>query len=640
MTAHVHFPSRKSPRSRAYRYRSRSVLNTPEFNSSARSVSLWKRLVSFLRKSSVIFLSLCMIGALAAAIARIAFPEYIVTVQQFEIAPEVATKLSITGKGASDIVIDILNRTATDGSLFEGSDYYRYDQHGAQPVILKGTIKVPVENSYGIEVNGISIDSLFKVYDKIRYQQWIIGGDIVSSPEGIVAKIRLNCDGSAKSWQTDPRPHAVASKLIENATALMLAEENPELLGRAYLREGQYTEGAKVFQQWALRYPRDWKPFYYLGLSYDYGGEGQKASNLANWSAQIMNDQKNMKLDGSRKSKRGLIDQDAVIGFGKVTQVVWDTRYASNPDALSQMDKVKARDTLEQAIRSLHTLSDADKDPMYKIQLARALDQKAAVEASLSSTSADAYTDQKQAVDLLEVVVRQMPNNGGLHEQHGILLQHLVSIEQKQGKPPDVIKNAQEREITELTKALKLQPTQPSPLWGVVYALLDSKRSPEAVNLTRTISLLQPESTPASTTAQAAYIVSLEHAIKEIGNNAEGERDIELHLKAVLGKISYSELDALLSSFVYASDRKSLLETLYTYRELARIKPQENLRDLALTLNALGELYRQNQQLNQSADAYKETLRIYRTLAKTNPQSYGQNVIKTLDTLKNLHREA
>ena len=90
-----------------------------------------------------------------AATARVVFPEYIVTVQQFEISPEVATKLSITGKGASDLVIDILNRTATDGSLFEGSDYYRYDHHGAQPVALKGTIKTPVENSYGIEVSGI-----------------------------------------------------------------------------------------------------------------------------------------------------------------------------------------------------------------------------------------------------------------------------------------------------------------------------------------------------------------------------------------------------------------------------------------------------------------------------------------------------
>jgi tetratricopeptide (TPR) repeat protein len=605
----------------------------PESSNSAGSVSLWKQLVNFLKKSSVILLLVCMTVALVAAIARIAFPEYIVTVQQFEIAPEVAAKLSITGKEASNIVIDILNRNATDSSLFEGSDYYQYDHHGAQPVVLKGTIKIPVESSYGIEVNGISIDSLVKVYDLIRYQQWIIGGDIVSSPEGIVAKIRLNRDGSAKSWQTDPRPHPIASNLVENATALMLAEENPELLGRAYLGEGHYTEAAKVFQQWALRYPREWKPYYYLSLSYDFRGEAQKASNLANWCAQIMDHQKDRKL-GAGKNKRGIIGLNAVSGFAEVTQIVWNTR-----NALSQPDKEKARDTLEQAIGSLHTLSVADEDPMYKIQLARALDQKAAIEASLNPTSANAYTDQKQAVDLLEVVVRQMPNNGGLHEQLGILLQHLVTIAQGQAKPPDVISNTRESQITELTKALELRPTQPSPLWGAVYALIDSKQTPKAVDLARTTSLLQPEFTPASTTAQAAYIVSLEHAKKETGNT-EGEKDIELHLQAILGKASHSEVDALLSSFIYASDRKSLLETLHAYRELAKTKPHEHLPDLALTLNGLGELHRQNQRLNQSADAYIESLRIYRTLAKTNPQSYGPNVIKTVDTLKNLHREA
>jgi tetratricopeptide (TPR) repeat protein len=569
-----------------------------------------------------------MILALVAAIARKAFPEYIVTVQPFEISPEVATRLSITGKGASDIVIDVVNRTATDGSLFEGLEYYRYDH---QPVALKGTIKIPVETSYGIDVNGISLDSLVKLYEHIRYQQWIIGGDIVSSPEGIVAKIRLNRDGYAKSWQTDPRPHPVASALVENATALMLAEEVPELLGRAYLKEGHYTEAAKVFQQWALRDPDDLEPFYYLSLSYDYGGEEQKASNVANWSARIMDNQKNTKPNGS--GKRGLIDRDVVSGFAQVTQALWNTRNASNPDALSSKEKKSALSTVEQPIKSFETLSGSNKDPMYKIQLARALDQEAAIEASLSPTSAEAYEHQKRAVGLLEEVVRRLPDNGGLHEQHGILLQHLVSIAQKQGKPFD---KDQQDEIAEFTRALELQPTQVSPLWAAVYALLESNRTPEAVNLSRTISLLQPE----STTAQAAYIVSLEHAMKDTGKKTEDEKDIELHLKAVLGKASPAELGALLSSFVYASDRKSLLETLHTYREFAKAKPQEHLPDLALVLKTVGELYRQNQQRNQAADAYIEALSIYGKLAQSNPQAYEQNVVLTRDALNKLYRPA
>jgi hypothetical protein len=128
--------------------------------------------------------------------------------------------------------------------------------------------------------------------------------------------------------------------------------------------------------------------------------------------------------------------------------------------------------------------------------------------------------------------------------------------------------------------------------------------------------------------------------MKDRGKNTEDQKDIELHLKAVLGKATPAELDALLSSFVYASDRKSLLETLHTYREFAKAKPQEHLPDLALVLKTVGDLYRQNQQRNQAADAYIEALGIYGKLAQPNPQAYEQNVVLTRDALNNLHRQA
>jgi tetratricopeptide (TPR) repeat protein len=592
-----------------------------------------------LKKSSFIVLSICVILTMVAVIARIAFPEYIVTVQQFEIAPELAPRLSLTGKGASDIVIDILNRTATNGSAFKGSDYYLYDRHGAQPVALKGTIRIPVETSYGIDVNGISLDSLVRLYENIRYRRWIIGGDIVSSPEGVIAKIRLNRDGSAKSWQTEPDPHPVASRLVENATGLLLSEEEPELLGRAYLREGHYVEAAKVFRQWALRHPRDWKPFYYLSLSYDYRGDEQEANNLANWSLRIMNDQSETKIHEPRK--KDPIDQQAVSGFAKVTGAIWNTRNFSDSSPFSQAEKpedrrkrLEAIRSLSEAIPSLEILANTHQDPMYKIQWAKALDQKA----SLVPASATAYADQNKAVDILKPIVEQLPNNGGLHEQYGILLQHLADIAQTQEKSPDAIQAAQNKAITELTKALELRPTQLSPLWGAVYALLHSNRVAEAVDLSRTISLLQPE----STAAYAAYIVSLEHKITDAPKDERGElqTEVEDHLKAVLGKASLSELDALLTSFVDTSDQKRLFETLHAYRELAKQKPEEHRPALALALNAAGELSRKNQQRDQAAGAYKEALGIYRTLAKTDPKAYEPNVIRARDALDKLRRRA
>jgi hypothetical protein len=601
MPVRTHRTPRKPRRSTAGFYGSRPLQNPPEWGNKAGSSSLWQRIGGFLKRSSVIFLALCMIFGLLGAVTRVVSPEYIVTVQQFEISPAVSSTLSITGKGASDLVIDFLNRTGTDGSSFEGSDYYLYDRHGTQPVALKGTIRIPVENSYGIEVNGISLDNLRKLYDRIRYQQWIISGDIVSSPDGVIAKIRLDRDGSAKSWQTDPVPHPIASKLVENATALMLAEENPELLGRAYLKQRQYTEkqrqytnAAQVFQQWALRSPRDWKPFYYLSLAYDYAGEEQEASTLAQWSKNIMKDQRNAKDD--EPLDRGAIDTATVSDLAEVTQTVWETRDALRIDTLSKPEKTKTLETVQGAAKRFKGLSSRNpKDPTYKIQHAKALDQEAALEASLGK--GEAYEHQHEAVHLLGEVAQSMPNNGGLHEQNGILMQHLVTIAQKEGKAPQFIQNVRNAEIFEFTKALELQPTNLSPLWAVVYALLESKRTEEAVNLSRTVTLLQPE----STAAHAAYIVSLEHAMKETGRNAEQEKDLESHLKPVLENANKSEvqanahkseMQAVLYSFVDAADLKNLLATLQMCRELAKASPQEHLPDVALTLKALGDRYR------------------------------------------------
>src|SRR5215469_16969074 len=107
MTSNRQSTSKESPHLEADQNGTHDVLNAPELSNGAPSVSLWKRLPGFLKKSLVL-LSLCIIPAVVLTAMRIAFPEYIVTVQQFEISPEVAAKLSITGKGASDIVIDIL----------------------------------------------------------------------------------------------------------------------------------------------------------------------------------------------------------------------------------------------------------------------------------------------------------------------------------------------------------------------------------------------------------------------------------------------------------------------------------------------------------------------------------------------------
>jgi hypothetical protein len=83
-------------------------------------------------------------------------------------------------------------------------------------------------------------------------------------------------------------------------------------------------------------------------------------------------------------------------------------------------------------------------------------------------------------------------------------------------------------------------------LWGAVYAQLDLGNAEEAVDLARTITLLQPDSKVAGT----AYIVALEGAIKLSGKEPEREKEVLVRLKQLLSsKIEQTQLQALWHSF-------------------------------------------------------------------------------------------
>ena len=357
-------------------------------------------------------------------------PEYIVTVQPFEISPETGKGISLSGKGASDIVVDILNDAASHAAQFHGTDYYSIDVvTGAQPVSLHQAIKVPIQTSYGIELKGISVDSILHLYDQARYDQWIIGGDVVSSPQGLVGKIRLNNADTAKSWETPPSTHANPSDLVREATYLMLAKEVPELLGQSYLQQANYDAAKEVFRQWALDDPQNWKPSYYLSLAYSYQNKGQEASSLANWANNIAGNEKNSGAK-KRREARGL-EKEAASNLSQITKAVLKTKGASDPDTLETLQHTLATMSRDQS-RLSHLFKSKAANADYQIQRARGLDKQALIESDRNLPTA--YDRSRQAVDSIDEAIENVPENGGLHEQRAILLLHLVDIMKKHEK--------------------------------------------------------------------------------------------------------------------------------------------------------------------------------------------------------------
>jgi tetratricopeptide (TPR) repeat protein len=476
-------------------------------------------------------------------------PADVVTVQPFEISTEIGNRTALSGKSASDIVVDILNDAAGHAAQFHGTDYYKYVGAGAQPVSLQQAIKVPIQTSYGIELKGVSIDNLLHLYDQARYDQWIIGGDVFSSPAGLVARIRLNHGDKAESWETSPCSHASPSELVREATYKMLQSAHPELLGQSYLQQAQYDDAEKVFRQWASDDPQNWKPSYYLSLVYGYRGKAQEASNLASWAQTLFLEKKSSK---KRFDSAGS-DKDIVSNLAQTTKVALEANDTSDPKntLIALQQRLNTLEAAKSRLDFLFTRKPTNAD--YRIQRARILDKEALIGSELNRNSRKAYEWSSEAIDDIDKAIQRVPENGGLHEQRAILLEHLVKIMKEQGKAPKDIREKESEEVKEYTRALELRPGEDSPLWGAVYAQIDLGNSEAAVDLARTITLLQPD----CTAANAAYIVALERAIKSPGDDLETEKEVRNRLGPFLkSNPEKSELLAVLDALLINKDRE------------------------------------------------------------------------------------
>jgi tetratricopeptide (TPR) repeat protein len=481
------------------------------------------------------------------------FPERAVTVQQFEISSEIADRASVSGKTASDIVVDILNDSAKRASAFHGTDYYHYGLDSSQPLALRTTMIVPLQASYGIVINGISLDSLIQLYDRQRYQQWTIGGDVISSPKGLVGRIRLNQGKAANSWETDPSTVATPADLVQEATYMMLTSVDPETLGRSYLQQRKFSEAEEVFRHWEKVNPLNWEPTYYLSLAYDYQDKEEEAHDLADWSR---------KIEALTRTNGAVAPfQDVTLagspasGLAKTTKLALETTSASGTGQASVPQQRKALGILQGAEVEARTLADSDPENTdYRIQLARILDQEAVTLSSLDPNSLRAPECSKNAIRNLNAAINKVPNNAGLYEQRAILYMHLAAIVKGRDGPSPEARRIEEEELNEYFRALEMRPSQDTLLWGAVYARLDLHQGEDAIVLARTIILLEP----ASTAVRMAYIVAVEGAQSD-GLVGVPEKDVEDRLNTLLrSNLTDSQLQTLYWAFQKNNNRKGL----------------------------------------------------------------------------------
>jgi len=193
------------------------------------------------------------------------------------------------GKEVSDFLAADLNDIIQQGSGLAGSSYHagrsrtdQLDSWVSQP--FDGIPRIPVSKSYGIEIQGISVDQIINTWNSLRFDQHVISGDLVPAPGArYVLQVSLRSDRGFGHWASDAflPSEPELSVAIQALAERLVIDNNPEIAGRFYLANHQYSRAVPVFLRWLTWDPGAPEPNLYLAKSLVLEGEYDRALQFA-----------------------------------------------------------------------------------------------------------------------------------------------------------------------------------------------------------------------------------------------------------------------------------------------------------------------------------------------------------------------
>ena len=259
----------------------------PHRNGRARSAKSLLSATLVLALAVAVVVASAIISALA--LRRFDYKQQI-TINDFLVSADSASSDSKSGtsgdfgKEVADIFAGDLNDIIQTGSGFSGNSYGSGKRRISQP--FTNIPKIPVSKSYGIEIQGISIDQLLKAWSTLRYDQQTISGDIVpvaNSPGRYVLQLSLRSDSAVQPFRSGP--FLASDKELfaaMRATAEdFVANTNPEIAGRYFIATKQYSRAIQVFTSWLKGAAPRPEPNLYLAKTLILDGEYDRAEVFA-----------------------------------------------------------------------------------------------------------------------------------------------------------------------------------------------------------------------------------------------------------------------------------------------------------------------------------------------------------------------
>jgi tetratricopeptide (TPR) repeat protein len=209
-------------------------------------------------------------------------PEIIVS--PFEL-PAGATGIPWTGKTVANLFIDELQEIIRSANEFHGQQFASRHQYKKVPDLPK----IPIEKSFDLQIQGLSLKQIMSAWDYLRYDQQLFSEDVILGPNNtLILRARVASDKQARYWEVSelkskykiPNTLDGLKQGLRQLAVQVFTSLNPETVGRYFLatamahgqdqdrvRESE-EEAEKVFGQWAQREPTRAEPFFYLSYTY------------------------------------------------------------------------------------------------------------------------------------------------------------------------------------------------------------------------------------------------------------------------------------------------------------------------------------------------------------------------------------
>jgi len=256
---------------------STSVATTAVKTAVEKVASFFRTLTSDSVSKTIALLTLVVFAALGtlcwALILRVVSPKTQITVSAFEIFIMDPRTNGLSGKALADLVVDNLHRILDQADRYSGNAFSSKKSYASVPDMPH----IPVETSYGIEIKGMSVDGLVSTWNRLRYHEFTIAGDLLSVPDSrSVIRVRYAGMGRAKSFASSlQRVEPMAVQEAVSVLALELLEDiNPEAAARYLMAnyydcvldcKGDLDSAIEFSRNWTNEDPQNARSFLFLG---------------------------------------------------------------------------------------------------------------------------------------------------------------------------------------------------------------------------------------------------------------------------------------------------------------------------------------------------------------------------------------